>query len=403
MDDKLNSIFSTARRTALTADEKAMGREMLRSYMAMTPMRTVREAKPAKKAMPFRFALFGRAAGVAGLVMTMLASAAGVSYAAEGSLPGDVLYPVKVGINEELRVALAATEKDKANVEAERAERRLAEAEALAKKGALNAETRVALEAKFKAHAEKAKARIEKNEAAVDAGGVAEIAAHLEGSLNAHGKIVAALAAEDHDDASDEGDDEDRKSRREEKKREVAALAATIKVAASEAAKDRDARTAKAETNERRRSAENRRVAAEKKINEVRAYLVKMRAKLGEEATKEAEQRLIVAEGVVGEGNAKLAAGDVEAAFEAYVRAQRIAQEAKPLIRARGDLKVKVRLDINDDESRNDRRDREQKQEERNDEASDDADDRRDSDDDNRSRDGIKLNIDSDLRFNLGR
>lgn len=400
MDDKLNSIFSTARRTALTADEKAMGREMLRSYMAMTPMRTVREAKPAKKAMPFRFALFGRAAGVAGLVTTMLASAAGVSYAAEGSLPGDVLYPVKVGINEELRVAFAATEKDKANVEAERAERRLAEAEALAKKGTLNAETRVALETKFKAHAEKAKSRIEKSEAALDAGGVAEIAAHLEGSLNAHGKIVAALAAEDNDDASDEGD-ENRKSRRETKQREVAALAVTIKVAASEAAKDRDARTAKAETNERRRSAENRRVAAEKKINEVRFYLIKMRAKLGEEATMEAEQRLIVAEGAVGEGNAKLAAGDVEGAFEAYVRAQRIAQEAKPLIRARGDLKVKVRLDINDDESRDDRRDREQKQEER---KSDDE-QRRDDENDNddvRPRSDVKLNVDSALRVRLG-
>lgn len=399
MDDKLNSIFSTARRTALTADEKAMGREMLRSYMAMTPMRVVREAKPAKKAMPFRFALFGRAAGVAGLVTTMLASAAGVSYAAEGSLPGDVLYPVKVGVNEELRVAFAATAKDKANVEAERAERRLAEAEALAKKGTLNAETRIALEAKFKAHAEKAKARIEKSDAADDAGGVAEIAAHLEGSLNAHGKIVAALAAEDHDDASDEGD-EDRKSRRETKQREVAALAATIKVAASDAAKERDARVAKAETNERRRGAENRRIAAEKKINEVRAYLVKMRAKLGEEATMEAEQRLIAAEGVVGEGNAKLAAGDVEAAFEAYVRAQRIAQEAKPLIRARGDLKVQVRLDINDDESRDDRRGREQREDAKDDERSDDdQDDRKDEG----RRDGVKLDLNGGLDVRLGR
>lgn len=400
MDDKLNSIFSTARRTALTADEKAAGREMLRSYMVMTPMRNVREANVAKKAMPFRFALFGRAAGVAGLVMTMLASAAGVSYAAEGSLPGDALYPVKVGINEELRVAFASTEKDKANVEAERAERRLAEAEALAKKGALRAETRVALEAKFKEHAEKAKSRIEKGNAAVDAGAVAEIAAHLEGSLNAHGKIVAALEAEGRDDDQDDEGDEEKKSRREEKQREVAALAATIRVATSDAAKERGDRAAKAETNERRRSAENRRQAAEKKINEVRSYLVKMRTKLGEDATKEAEQRLIVAEGAVGEGNAKLAAGDVEGAFETYVRAQRIAQEAKPLIRARGDLKVNVRLDVGDDESRDDRRNREQRDETNDDERSDDGQD--DRKDDGR-REGVKLDLNGGLNVRLGR
>lgn len=379
MDEKLDNIINDARRIALTADEKAAGREMLRSYMALTPMRAAVE--PTRSAKPsFRFALFGRAAGVAGLVSTLLASAAGVSYAAEGSLPGDALYPVKVGINEEVRVALASSEEEKAKVEVERAERRLAEAEALAKKGALKAETRVALERQFKAHSEKAKKRVEKSGPSVDAGAAVEIATHIESALNAHGKIIAAMEAEDDEaeTAKEDDKDGDRKSRREEKKREVAALAATIRTAAQDAAEERGknaearekrkaaeiAAKAEARADEKRRNAERRRDAVEKKINDVRAYLVKMRGKLGEEATKEAEQRLIVAEGVVGEGNAKLAAGDADAAVDAYVRAQRIAQEAKPLIRARGDLKVKVRLDVGDDESRDERRERDRSRQE---------------------------------------
>ena len=371
MDEKLNNMMNDARRIALTADEKSAGREMLRSYMALTPMRVAVGSKPVAKPS-FRFALFGRAAGVAGLVSTLLASAAGVSYAAEGSLPGDVLYPVKVGINEEVRVALASGEEGKAKVEVERAERRLAEAEALAKKGTLKAETRVALEKQFKVHSEKAKERAERSGTSDDAGIAAEVAAHIESTLNAHGKIVAALEAEDGEleAANEDGQDGARQSRRNEKKREVAALAATIKIAAHDAAeergKDAEARgirkeaeiaaRAEARAGEGRRNAERRRETVEKTINEVRAYLVKMRVKLGEEATKEAEQRLIVAEGVVGEGNAKLAAGDADAAVDAYVRAQRIAQQAKPLIHARGDLKVKVRLDVGDDESRDSRR-----------------------------------------------
>src|SRR5688572_6369383 len=204
MDENFGKIFDEARRLSLTADEKSAGREMLRSYMALTPMRVSAEAaaRPARKPF-FSFsspALIGRAMSVFSLALAFLVSAGSVSYAAEGSLPGDVLYPVKVGINEEVRAKLAPTARARAAWETERAERRLAEAEVLATRGELGPQTRVALEAEFRRHAGRAKERIAGFSSAADLGVAADISAHFEGSLNAHKKIMAMLAAQADDD-----------------------------------------------------------------------------------------------------------------------------------------------------------------------------------------------------------
>lgn len=59
----------------------------------------------------------------------------GVTNAAEKSLPGDTLYPVKINVNEKVKSAVAFTSKAKAKVEEEKVIRRLDEVEALVKKG----------------------------------------------------------------------------------------------------------------------------------------------------------------------------------------------------------------------------------------------------------------------------
>lgn len=70
----------------------------------------------------------------------------GTSYAAEGALPGDSLYPVKVHVNEQIQGALAFSDEAKVMWSAERIERRASEASALAARGPVPSEARVALE-----------------------------------------------------------------------------------------------------------------------------------------------------------------------------------------------------------------------------------------------------------------
>jgi len=71
-------------------------------------------------------------------VLLVLVSSAGISYAAQSSLPGDLLYPVKTDVTEKIQTVLAPTPAAKAKVNADITAKRLQEAEDLAAKGKLN-------------------------------------------------------------------------------------------------------------------------------------------------------------------------------------------------------------------------------------------------------------------------
>jgi len=110
---------------------------------------------PASVTSPFSFAgisIFWNASYSRVVVATLVFCVIGtsVSYAAEGALPGDLLYAVKVKVNEPLVSALAIGTVPRAKWEAQKAERRLGEANALASEGKLDEKTRVELGVEFR-------------------------------------------------------------------------------------------------------------------------------------------------------------------------------------------------------------------------------------------------------------
>lgn len=94
-------------------------------------------------------------------ILILLALGGGVSAIAETSLPGDVLYPIKVNVNEEVRAGLAFSNEADARFDIRRAERRLEEAHKLALKGEFNAEAKSKIEASFNSHIKEAEDEIE--------------------------------------------------------------------------------------------------------------------------------------------------------------------------------------------------------------------------------------------------
>ncbi|MDP3697722.1 MAG: DUF5667 domain-containing protein [Candidatus Taylorbacteria bacterium] len=130
------------------------------------------------------------------LLIMVIFVGGGVAVGAEKSLPGDILYPVKVGLSEEVRGWLSVSEESKANWEVERAQRRLEEAETLASEGSLDIETREKIEANFEAHAERVKERIVKFESKENFKAAADVSSKFETSLKAHHKILNRLTAE---------------------------------------------------------------------------------------------------------------------------------------------------------------------------------------------------------------
>lgn len=128
------------------------------------------------------------------LIVTLaLVIGGGTSYAAERAVPGDLLYPVKVEINEEFKSALAFSNEAEAELHTQLMKERLEEAETLAARGELNAETSSELSARLKNHYEEAKIRSDQAEASGNYETSATVRASLEGALRTHADVLSNL------------------------------------------------------------------------------------------------------------------------------------------------------------------------------------------------------------------
>jgi hypothetical protein len=385
MDNDLRNIFNEARRLSLTAEEKAGVRAYLSALVEAMPVRTVRTgAAPRGQRQGISpFSLFTRRfMPVFGLVLAASLAVGGVSYAAEGSLPGDALYPVKVAVNEEVRAAAAITPKAKAEWEAERAMRRLEEAERLAAKERLDAGVRAKLEQNFAAHAGRVAEKIVELEAKNDAEAAAEVGTRLEGSLAAHKAILSRLSGRVRGDVKEEVET------LAESVREEAAAAGEVRGRSEDKVVARaDAKVAVA--------AEARLRAVGKVIADVQRLVV---AGSGANAgtLADAKLRLSAAETAYADGRAKLEAGANAEAFALFQKAHKNAVEARSIIRSSGRIEVRVR----GEERRDDREEQEQRERDR-------REDRRQEDDDDDGRDGrrdeagIRADVDAEVKIDL--
>src|SRR5689334_22541541 len=110
----------------------------------------------------------------------------GASIAANHSLPGDALYPIKVGVNEKVENALSFGQEAKAESDIKAAENRLEETEALEAKGTLGTTTQAELNANFDAHVDAVKAHIARLQADGNWTAAAEVAAKFEATVTKH-------------------------------------------------------------------------------------------------------------------------------------------------------------------------------------------------------------------------
>ena len=204
--EKLHEQFKEATKSvALTQEEKATMREKLVLYMEYKPIRGAFSAH--EHSLIERFSIpFFRAHHFSGalLIAAVVASSTfGVSFAAEDSLPGDLLYNIKVNINEEIKTVFLSSDESRITWERERAERRLVEASQLEAEGRLDDEKQQKVSELF---AEHTNAVVEQVRAVEESDPVfaAEMSSMLEDSLDAHEAVLARLIVE-QENGSDEG------------------------------------------------------------------------------------------------------------------------------------------------------------------------------------------------------
>jgi hypothetical protein len=141
--------------------EKAAGRERLASYLrGAEAVRAQNVIRLSSYKSPLLTIIKNRYMPIFASILILALLGSGTSFAAEGALPGDLLYPVKIKVNEQVATALAFSTKDKARLDANLAAKRLAETAELAAKGRLSGEVEIELEHSFQASADRAEKHI---------------------------------------------------------------------------------------------------------------------------------------------------------------------------------------------------------------------------------------------------
>jgi hypothetical protein len=272
------------------------------------------------------------------IILALVLGGGGISYAAEGSLPGDMLYPVKVSINEPVRGFVAFSDEAKISWNIERVERRFNEAEELAVEKRLSADTRATLQGRFKDHSDDAQLRI-KNVASSDPEKAVELSSSLETTIKAHSRILGSIGLSLDGDTDThvklilkDADDEESDTRKERESAREAILSSRFTTTVS--------------------AAEGKKKAAENKLAEVSAFVKAWEEKNGTTTAASARLRLEGAQKVFANGDVELKAQSYEKAFLLFQEAHSMAQEVKLLLNAK--MRFEKESDHGDDKKKTD-------------------------------------------------
>lgn len=377
----LRQFVKKSRQTGLNQQELEHGRAKLQAFLQEN-MLTVRKALAGRQLwqlggfLPMGSFLKQRAMPIVAIMLAVMLAGGGVSFAAEQSLPGDALYPVKVSVNEEVREAFTLRQEAKAEWQIRRAERRLEEAEQLSVDGKLDAETRERIEVNFEKHIVRIRERVKMFEEKNDLRSATDVSARFETALQAHADVLAKLAEKRN------GDTQAMKEKVDEEEDE----AGDDHRAATQRVKNDDDSEEKREQFEK--AAENKMNAALKKIEEVKEHVQKLldNGKISAETSSEAKVELVNVEKLITDAKAQVANGEYREAFLSFQEAHNKAQRVKLLVEAEKNLSVRVKIDEDKDE-REERKQEEKRQEQLDDDEDEDSDEDEDESADDEDED----------------
>jgi hypothetical protein len=211
IDEYFKKLHTTIASASMTEDERARVRGALVTEMAKAPLGRF-DTLIETTAWYFSTINYRRIVAAA-TASAFLFTMGGVSYAAEASLPGDKLYVVKTDFNEAVVEFLAVSDKDKAKVQTEFAQKRLEEASQLAADGKLDQERKDIVSEKLKEHVSAVKEELDQIVEREDFVSAVEVATEFEATVRAHTDVLVALVEQpapesvETPDSSEEGTD----------------------------------------------------------------------------------------------------------------------------------------------------------------------------------------------------
>lgn len=318
--DNMEKIFDKEKDIKLSTSEKEKMRSFIVSYM-----KSGQDVGAEKGLFMHVFYAFGRAVPALAIITLVVASGAGISLAAENSLPGDLLYPVKVSINEEIKEKFARTDEDKVRWLVAVAERRIEETEKLASENRLDAKASATIEANFSKNAEKIKERLNSSEGKENLTIAADVTSRLETSLVAHEEILEKIASES------------------ESKAEVTFMLNNIKSVSKsvkETRKNFEDRVLGKQNGQVAGARQARFKASVESIGEAREALKKARNSIDKEVKERAEELIKEAEEIVEVSSSNATSSQNEILSRLH-DAVKLSSQAKLMLEAQSRLKIK--------------------------------------------------------------
>ncbi len=349
MDKDFQNIFNKAKQIKLSSTEKDNMRMSLDLFTRAHPVRNAGTGRLLLRAKSKSYisafaeifslkSLTTKPQFMAIALIIALLIGGGTSFAAERALPGDILYPVKVGVNEEVRSFVAFTNQAQAELDTQLAQRRLEEAEKLASEGRLNTKVRADLESRFEGHAQAFEDQAKKIDSKQSTNTSLEVNSDFETALKAHEQVLGQIA-----------------NGKADTRIQIEPLLLKVRARLGTAVKARsnvEARVSAEADGEFKASSAGKLKAAENKVDEVRRFVTQIKASVSADSYVQAEAQLNTAENVIARGKTEVEAQTYGKAFASFQEAIRIAQEAKLLVAAEDENNIEIKvqgLKIKDD------------------------------------------------------
>ncbi len=178
--NSIEEILTRGKSVRLSDFEKGEMRKSLINTMETTSSRP----RIYRQARALSWSYLSMRVSVASLLVLFLG--AGTSFAAQSAVPGDALYPIKVGVNEKVEIFLARSQKALAEVTAKHALTRLTEAETLASEGKLDPKKKSEVEQRFYKNVADLRGNLKKLEGSGDYAAATNVSSSFEEGLGEH-------------------------------------------------------------------------------------------------------------------------------------------------------------------------------------------------------------------------
>lgn len=191
--EDIHELFGTAKEISLTPEEKRQGAIDFHNLMKENPNGETSILSP-YVISAFRFVKQRQVVMVALVLFLILGGAGGTVLAAKSSLPGDLLYTIKINVNEKLEMALAVDTESQARVAVKHAIERIEEVEKLAMEDKIDESNQESIKESLALQSKKASENILKLKVEGNIDAAIGISSDFENSLSNHKKNLEDIA-----------------------------------------------------------------------------------------------------------------------------------------------------------------------------------------------------------------